>query len=267
VHLAPPKDYEAGLSVDYASQVSAGVGTNSAVGTVVGGGVALFWSDMLGDHNLLTAVQAEGNSETFGRNLAAIIAYQNREDRMYWGAAVGQVPSIQVAYEAPVNNGDGTSTEALIRQWQINREVSGNVAYPFTRADRVEFSVGYRHIDYVRDALEVTYINATGEVVGQNIVDRPAPPSIDLYPVGVAFVHDTSVFGGTAPVKGSRYRAELGALAGTLDVYSPLVDYRQYFMPWEYLSLAGRVMHYGRYGMAPTPRIRASATCSSAAGR
>lgn len=255
VTIQPPRQYEASLSMDYATQLSVGVGTSQATGTVVGGGVAMYWSDMLGDHNLVTALQAEGTSETFDRNLAAIVAYQNREDRLYWGAAVGQIPSLAIGYEA-ADNGDGTSTERLIRQWQINRELAGTLAYPFTRADRAEASLGYRHIGYVTDAEQLTYDNNTGEILDYRIVDLPSPSSIELFPVGFAFVHDTAVFGGTAPARGQRYRLELGGVIGGLDFYTPLLDFRQYYMAHQYLTLAGRVMHYGRYGRdAEDPRL------------
>lgn len=258
VTVQPPRQYEPSLSIDYASQLSVGVGTSQATGTVVGGGIAMYWSDMLGDHNLLTAVQAEGTTETFDRNLAAVVSYQNREDRMYWGAAVGQIPSLAIAYEVTGTtfNGEPATQERLIRQWQINRELAGTVAYPFTRADRVEGSVGYRHIGYVTDAEQLTYSNNTGEVLDYRIVDLPSPESIELFPVGVAFVHDTSVFGGTAPARGQRYRLELGGVSGGLDFYTPLLDFRQYYMPFDYLTLAGRVLHYGRYGRdAEDPRL------------
>jgi len=250
VTLAPPREYEVDLSIDHAAQVSVGVGTSQATGTVVGGGLAMYWSDMLGDHNLLTALQAEGTTETFDRNLAAIVSYQNRAERLYWGAAAGQIPSLAIGYQVASTsyNGEPATQERLIRQWQINREVAGTMAYPFTRADRIEGSVGYRHIGYVTDAEQIIYSNNTGEILDHRIVDLPSPESIEMFPVGVAFVHDTSVFGGTGPARGTRYRVELGGVMGGLDFYTPLVDYRRYFMPFEYLTLAGRVLHYGRYG-------------------
>ncbi|MGH8481590.1 MAG: BamA/TamA family outer membrane protein, partial [Nevskiaceae bacterium] len=250
-----PKPYDPGLSVDYATQVSAGVGTSTAAGTVVGGGVALFWSDMLGGHNLLTVVQAEGTSDTIGRNLAAIVNYENREQRLRWGAAVGQVPSVSVGYVPPTDNGDGTFSQFLVREWQINREVAGRLAYPLTRADRIEGSFGYRHISYVSDAVEEVYAN-NGQFIGSRVIDLPSAPSVEMFPAGVAYVHDTSVFGGTAPAAGRRYRLEVGAVAGDVDFYTPLLDFRQYYLPFQYLTLGGRVMHYGRYGRdAEDPRI------------
>ncbi len=250
-----PQDYDPGLGLDFIGQVSAGVGTSSA-GTFVGGGASLYWSDMLGDHNLLTALQFEGDTETFDRNLAAIVNYENRARRWRWGAAAGQIPSLGVQY---ATQSDGNlRTDRLIRQWQINREVAARTAYPFTRADRFEASVGYRQVSYVTDALVQVVDENTGEIVAYGIEDLPSPPSIDLVPAGVAFVHDTSVFGGTAPAAGQRYRVELGAVAGDLDFWSPLLDFRQYYLPFPYLGFAARVLHYGRYGRdGEDPRIGA----------
>ena len=247
VTLADMKEYRASLSVDYAAQAAAGV-SNSSLGTVVAGGVALFWSDMLGDHNLLTVLQAEGDSTTFERNLAAVGSYENRAQRLRWGAAAGQIPTVSVGYIPLADNGDGTSSQFLVRQWQINREVAGRLAYPITRADRIEASIGYRHISYVADAIEEVFDNSTGSYVGSRIVDVDSPPSIQMFPAGVAYVHDTSVWGGAGPAFGTRYRAELGGVVGDLDFYTPLLDFRHYILPMPYLTLAGRVMHYGRYG-------------------
>ncbi|MGQ0586615.1 MAG: BamA/TamA family outer membrane protein [Gammaproteobacteria bacterium] len=244
------REVKRGLSVDYATQVSAGVGTSTTAGSVYGGGLALYWSDMLGDHNLLTAFQAEGTSETITRNLSALLAYENREHRLRWGGALGQVPSVSVAYgsEANCQFEPGFPCDYLIRQWTINRELAGRLAYPLTRSDRVEASLGYRHISYYQDALVNVYDPGSGLVIGTGTVELSAPDSIEIYPIGLAYVHDTSVFGGTAPVLGNRYRLELGGTVGSLDFYSPLIDYRQYYRPFEYLSLGGRFMHYGRYG-------------------
>ncbi len=255
VAVAAPKAYEPSLSVDYAAQIAAQVG-NSSLGTVVGGGVALFWSDMLGDHNLLTVLQAEGDSDTFSRNLAAVVAYENRAQRLRWGAAVGQVPQVSVQYEGITDNGDGTLSESLLRTWQINREIAGRLAYPFTRADRLEGSVGYRHIHYVRDAVEDVYDSGTLQFLGTRIRDRPAPESIQMYPAGIAFVHDTSVWGGASVAFGTRYRIEAGGVVGDLSFYTPVLDFRHYILPIPYLTLAGRLMHYGRYGGdAEDPRL------------
>ena len=59
---------------------------------------------------------------------------------------------------------------------------------------------------------------------------------------------DTSNFGATSPVQGQRYRFEAAPTFGTVNFTSLLADYRRYFMPAPFYTLAARVMHYGRYG-------------------
>jgi outer membrane protein assembly factor BamA len=63
-----------------------------------------------------------------------------------------------------------------------------------------------------------------------------------------ALVYDTSSFGATSPVQGQRYRFEGAPTFGTVNFTSMLADYRRYFMPASFYTLAARVMHYGRYG-------------------
>src|SRR5204863_10004384 len=67
------KDYHPKLSLDYIAQPSLAVAADR-FGTYIGGGATLFWSDMLGDHNLVTMVQFQGRISDF----AAIAAYVNR---------------------------------------------------------------------------------------------------------------------------------------------------------------------------------------------
>ena len=67
---------------------------------------------------------------------------------------------------------------------------------------------------------------------------------------------DTSVFGATSPVQGQRYRFEVSPTLGTLTFTGLLADYRRYFMPAPFYTIAVRAMHYGRYGRdAQDPRI------------
>jgi Tol biopolymer transport system component len=248
--------YRARMAVDRAAQPNVAVGVSSA-GTF-GGGLALYWSDMLGDHNLVTLLQTEGTDETVGRNTAAVVSYENRERRWGWGAAAGQIPyrSLAFAIDFGTYNGEPAQRNRLIREWQINREVAARAAYPFTRADRVEVSAAYRHISYITDSYDQIYSLNDGRLLAEGTVDLPSPDSLSLWPAGVAFVHDSSVFGGTAPAVGQRYRIEAGGVFGDITYFAPLVDYRHYVAPFPYLTLAGRVLHFGRYGsQAEDPRL------------
>jgi len=63
-----------------------------------------------------------------------------------------------------------------------------------------------------------------------------------------AVVYDTSIFGGTSPIVGQRYRLELGTAGGSLNYSTFLADYRRYFRLARPVTIAGRFLHFGRYG-------------------
>src|SRR6185436_16675343 len=63
-----------------------------------------------------------------------------------------------------------------------------------------------------------------------------------------ALVFDTSNFGATSPVSGQRYRFEVAPTFGSLQFTSATADYRRYFMPAPFYTVAVRGLHYGRYG-------------------
>jgi outer membrane protein assembly factor BamA len=71
---------------------------------------------------------------------------------------------------------------------------------------------------------------------------------LTLASTSAAYVFDTSNFGATSPVQGQRYRLEAAPTFGSVQYTSMLADYRRYFMPVPFYTLAARVMHYGRYG-------------------
>jgi hypothetical protein len=66
--------------------------------------------------------------------------------------------------------------------------------------------------------------------------------------VTTALVYDSATFGPTSPILGRRYRFEVTPTFGQLRYTGILADFRQYVMPIRPVTLAGRVLHYGRYG-------------------
>ena len=61
-------------------------------------------------------------------------------------------------------------------------------------------------------------------------------------------VFDNSFYGATGPLMGQRYRFEVSPTFGTLDWVDMLGDFREYMMPFSPFTIAGRILHYGRYG-------------------
>ena len=71
---------------------------------------------------------------------------------------------------------------------------------------------------------------------------------LNLAATTAAFVHDNSFFGATGPILGSRWRLEADPMFGSLQLITATADFRKYIMPMRPFTLAGRIMHVGRYG-------------------
>lgn len=247
----PVRDYNPTLGLTYVSQptFAAGVGR---YGTYGGGGMALYWSDMLGDHNLITALQVDS---TLNRNFslkdtAALVAYQNVKHRWNWGVSLEQVPYISgaVATGLDVVDGQTVAVEQRFISREVNQAVSGLLAYPLSRAQRLEFSGGLRRIGFDRRVETDVYSAVTGQLIGQATEELPAPGALNLASTSAALVYDTAFYGATSPVLGQRYRLEVAPMVGSISFTNFLADYRRYFMPAQFYTIAARVMHYGRYG-------------------
>ncbi len=241
--------YDPDLSLDYIAQPQVGVGVSN-FGSFVGGGTALHWSDMLGQHNVTTIFEANNTGGNVVNGVTALMAYENQKGRWDWGLIGGQVPYVTGDYRSGLTDVQGQTVvaEQAVRFWQINREAQGILAYPFNRALRLEFAGGFRNISFDAESETAFFSPVTGEFLGQEREDLQHPDGINLGIASTALVYDQAVFGGTSPVIGQRYRFQLEQVAGNLKYTSALADYRKYYMFLRPLTLAGRFLHYGRYG-------------------
>ncbi len=243
----PGTPYRARFSLDFIAQPSLAIAADR-FGTYIGGGATLYWSDMLGDHNLITMTQVSGQ---FGDvNVAAVLAYENRKSRWNWGGVVQQVPYILGGIRA----GTGTvrGQPAYIEQFetfrQNTRQAVGFAAYPLSRAQRVEFQAGVQNIDFAHKIQTRAFSIATGQPILDSTDHLPVGDPLTMGVASAALVYDNSFFGATGPVLGQRYRLEVSPTFGSLDYTTALADYRRYFMPVRPFTLAGRVLSVGRYG-------------------
>jgi hypothetical protein len=113
---------------------------------------------------------------------------------------------------------------------------------------RIEGSLGFTRYSY--DVEQDQYIfDSFGRVVHQRRVqlDEMEPDPMNLFQTSVALVGDYSFAAFTSPVRGGRYRFEVGTTFGTLDFQTITADYRRYFNPNLNMTLAFRALHYGRY--------------------
>lgn len=254
------REYRARPTPDYISQVHIGAAASSG-GTSAHAGATVYWTDMLGDHHVLTQLELLYQDDELLRNSAAAVSYENRARRFNWGVNVSQIPFISAGFRQTIDEVDGTTVaiEEALRFWEINRNVSGMISYPLSRATRLETTLGYRHIGFEAERNTQVISLDTGQVLLEQREDLPAAPSLDLARGSLAHVFDTALFGATSPMLGQRSRLQLTGVTGDLQYYEVLADYRGYWMPFEDypLSLAGRAMHMGRYGSdAESPRQR-----------
>ncbi len=237
------KAYHPKLSLDFVSQPNLAIAADR-FGTYVGGGITLFWSDMLGDHNLVTMAQVNGRIEDF----AALLAYGNRKSRLNWMVGAQQIPYIFYPGFGAGFDSAGNYVEQIQRVKQTNRDLSGIVAYPFNRSQRIEASVGVSQISFANEVRTTTFDPFSGQVIDDRREDLPAPGSLTLFSTSAALVHDNTFFGATGPILGDRWRIEATPTFGNLRFVTALADYRKYVMPARPFTLAGRILHVGRYG-------------------
>ena len=131
---------------------------------------------------------------------------------------------------------------------QTERSAAGILIYPFSRVKRLEVQGGLTQLSFDQIVRTQAYSLNTGQLFFDDTQETSAGESLNLATSSAAFVSDTSVFGVTSPVQGQRYRLEAAPTFGSINYTSVLADYRRYFMPATFYTLAARVMHYGRYG-------------------
>lgn len=247
-------DYRPKLKLDYISQPQVAIGMDR-FGTYAGGGLALFFSDMLGYHNLAGMFQLSNRLQ----DSAALVGYQNSRRRLNWGGVAQRIPYVTggfINYIDETSFGEPALVEEEIIYRQILYQVSGFAAYPFNQSHRFEVSAGFRLFDFEQQVYTRVFSLINGFEIYRMKEKLPAPETLQFGFASGAFVYDTSYFGATSPILGQSYRFEVETLSGSVDMHTVLADYRHYFMPVRPFTLAFRLLHYGRYGKgAEDPRM------------
>jgi hypothetical protein len=229
--------------------VSAGIGQS---GGFLAGGLSASFSDMLGDRGLGVSADVAGDV----RDVGAQLFYLNRSHRWNWAVAMDVSP-YRLAYLTRSSGPDtGETIFREVIERQPSRGVFGVTAYPFNTATRLEARAGAQSLSYTRDIRSVVFDKGTADVISLSEERTRLGPTLYLGQSSVAIVHDTSFFGATSPVYGTRYRLEVGRTVGSRTFSTWLLDGRRYFLPKRPLTVAVRGLHYGRYGRdAEDPQI------------
>ena len=214
------------------------VAGSSGFGTYVGGGAALYWSDLLGNRNLTTGLQVNGGI----RDVTALVAYQNFGSRWNWGVLAQQVPYVTGGFAegTGVVNGEPALIEQQVLDRQTNRDLQGTLAYPFSDVQRVEFSAGRRTSRSIGRSRPMPSPCSTGAQIASETQNVETASPLTLGTTSAALVYDNSIFGATGPILGQRYRLEVSPTFGSISYVGVLADWRKYFMLKRPFTLAAR---------------------------
>jgi hypothetical protein len=193
-----------------------------------------------------SVLQVNGSFEDFGGS----VGYLNRERRWNWGGFAEQIPYVtgNVFGEVDTVDGEDVFVEQLVRDRQVSRRVMGVAQYPLSRARRIEVGAAVRHLTFERQIDTRGFSLTSGNLLFENSVERELAEPISLAETTAALVQDTSLFGATGPILGHRSRFEVTPAWGDLNFTTVIADARHYVMPFRPVTIAGRLLHYGRYG-------------------
>ena len=234
--------YESGLSLDYVSQPSLGLGTDN-FGNYVGGGASAYFSDMLGNRVLGVSAQAQGSFKDIGGQ----VFYADLSRRWNWAAMVGHMP-ILYPFWSYGREPTGEYYTALQRYRIFVSQAVGQLSYPFSSSQRLEFSAGPVRYAYNIE-VDKYYQNQFGQVYYFEREELDAPQPLNMIRASASFVGDNAFFGFVSPVRGGRYRLQYEQTTGQVHFATIIGDWRRYFAPHRNLTLGVRLMHYGRYGL------------------
>ena len=253
-----PEDYRSTLEMDLVTPLSLAF-TASEFGSYFAGGASLFFSDLLGDRTLQTLLQVNTLYGDVSRATTAVVGYEDLSSRWNRSVLAGQIPYMTRSFSYGLTEMDGRLANVWreFRFYEISRQVSGAVSYPFNRQSRLELRATANWVYFGARLEDVVTDAATGLLLDVRRQDLDpcqdgtveygcSWPSLYLGGIGAALVWDSSVFGGTSPIMGGRARLELTPSFGSLNFLTASADYRRYFR-FAPFTLAVRGMHYGRW--------------------
>lgn len=161
------------------------------------------FSDVLGNHRIFVATSLVLDL----KNSDYAFAYYYLPKRIDYGVSVYHSARFLLI-------GQNLATSQLYRYRTYGGDLS--ISYPISKFKRIDGAVSYNHIT-------------------KENLDDPALPSqnLDFLLPAVSFVHDNTLWGYTAPVKGTRYNLTLLGTpkigANGASFFSAIGDYRTYF--------------------------------------
>lgn len=186
------------------------------------GTTEMAFSDMLGNHQIFFLTNLIGDL----KNSDYALTYLHLPGRIDWGVTGFHSARFLFGYDE--------SSIYLYRYRQYGLGLSAQ--YPIDRFNRIEGAL--------------TYMN-----ISQENLDLPQVFERGLLVPNIAWVHDNSLWGTWAPVRGSRYELRLFGSPGlgnnSLEFASAMLDYRKYYKFWQDFSFVLRGAAGGSFGRNP----------------
>ncbi|HXE79419.1 MAG TPA: BamA/TamA family outer membrane protein [Vicinamibacterales bacterium] len=251
--LAESTPYRPQLSLDGVAQPYLSSGA-SRFGSYLRAGASVMFDDLMGEQVLGIGWQAG----TRLYDLAVDVRYLNRGRRWNWGIVTERRPLVRTRSIGELTRGGERPVLSQETELQVQRSTrfGGFLAYPFSRAQRVELGAGIRHLDFARELIKQSTVFPSGRRLVDEREDLPAAVDVLLGEAGIAFVHDHARWGVAGPRMGSRWRAEAVFTTGELTYTTLSLDYRRYFMPVQSVTIAARLAPSIRLGgHADDPRL------------
>ena len=241
--------YEPKFQLSYVGgSIGGGASTFRGQGPVAAGGVATLFTDILNNHQVMGALQLNG--EIY--DLAGQVAYLNQKHKIKWGASISHIPYVYggAFYSQDTIQVGNERREALNAGLVLQRTFEDQAAlfssYALSQTKRFEASTSFSRYSNRVDIYN-TYYDALGRFIGENREKGESLPGFNLGQTNIAFVGDNATSGVTSPLTGHRYRFDVGRTYGGINFNTVLADYRKYFFTRP-VGFAFRAMHYGRYG-------------------
>ncbi len=253
-------DFRRKFRLDY---IGGGGGVGIGVGQGFGGttsgaagSVDLLFGDILGDHQVYSTVFLNGEIYDVG----GAFSYLNQKKRLGWGFGLSHLPYTSGNFgfvgldTLPVNNSPEKEYQHYIfdKIRTFEEKVSVFAQYPFSKTLRVEGGLSYAWYSNRVDRFD-QYYDEFGRLIFEE-KDKIDPDQAgynlfhgNLGQASVGLVGDNSYFGIASPVKGSRFRLSADRYFGDFNFYNLTADARKYVF-LKPVTLAGRIMHTGRYG-------------------
>src|SRR5690606_27561218 len=138
--------YRPSLRLDYIGPPTVGVAVDRS-GTMLGGGAALFFGDLLGNRRLAVGLEAHGTLKDVGGQ----VCFTNGARRWNWRAGAGRVPYLSGATymrDTTVTVGGEPRAGRVVGHYRDRIHLDQALVtaqYPFSTTRRFEISGGYTH--------------------------------------------------------------------------------------------------------------------------